>query len=537
MWQSEFLRNTPLDNRNMGQLCKKLPRHAVVILWREALATALERLSAATSDVKVLVCHLTLFSSARREFYVPWRPSDFQLANGEAANVDRVIALIDDVYDMYVRLAGPGELFNEVRQTRNYVGYVEKLTGVNLLDRGASNDEARPPLLSLEVRLKALDSLISWRRAELVQAESLAHSLDNPPLTVLGVKHSTESLRNLLSDRNGRAVYLSHKITEARRYNRDNPNEWPRFVAEVNALSRAYNRHAVVIVHPTAIDELRMTSHSGHIGLGDRWPLQEEEGDLLYVAPLGGDAPQHKELFSDLEFETEATQQSAAARFRAFEISVWHEIAARDHLLVSSSEGLLLYRPVVTTGRDSGGARSEVLHWIKQFETWPYATDPPKLVSLHTFDDIAKSLSLLTDNDRISYRSNLADELVIAGWDPTQAEDLIDGSPLTSLHLDEISGADSPLAELERACGLMLVRLFRERLSNVRLPGAREGAALIARESPRDLRSGEAVKLAVDILRGDARPTDAVTESVNLYRSAVGHDNMTEFALSLIGEP
>ncbi len=214
LWDLPAFGGVPPESRSMADVCSKLPRRAVSHYWREALRSSLQALESAENCALALACHLTLFTPHRREFFVPGRPQDFLEAGaGHTHQVARVVVLIDDIYDMYARLSGPHDVFNEQQQTRNYNDWVTKLSGQSLLEPGSGT----PELLRFEVRRRSLESLAAWRRAELVQAEALANALGGVPLTVLGVKHHLWVLDDLVFRPESHVAYLSHKITEARR--------------------------------------------------------------------------------------------------------------------------------------------------------------------------------------------------------------------------------------------------------------------------------------------------------------------------------
>lgn len=514
----------------MADVCSKLPRRAVSKSWREALKHSLQVLEGANGCARALACHLTLFSPNRREFFVPGRPQDFlDSDHGPKHEISRVVVLIDDIYDMYARLSGPHEVFNEWQQTQNYNDWVTKLSGHSLLDE----EGGKPELLKFEVRRRSLESLAAWRRAELVQAEALANALGSGPLTVLGVKHHLSALEALVLEPGARAIYLSHKITEARRFNKTNPGTWPPFVQEVNSLSVPFQESGMILLHPTAIDELRTASSEQRVGLTDRWPLQNDTEPLIYVKPGAADAPEYSKLLGEYDFDREKTRGEATAIFRGFELGVFHDIASRDHLLVSSSEGLVLYRPVVVNGKDSGGARAEVQHWLQR---WIHESEasPPRLVAMHTFQDMTLRLEQLVPAERLELSLRVREALQDQGFDRETAGALVEGSRPPSQHLIEIYGGENIPQELENAAGVALMHCFLGWLCNVFLSDGRTGAALVAAENAEDLRSPEMVDLVARLLKGSAGPVETTIAHVVSYAQAAGHASLIDLARDLI---
>jgi hypothetical protein len=520
--------------RSMAEVCGKLPRRAVSVYWREALSNSLSTLAAANQQQRsepypslALACHLTLFTPHRREFFVPWTPQDFRTGtDGQVYDVARVIVLIDDIYDMYARLSGKGDVFNETQQSLNYSDWVKKLSGLSLPSE----------LLKLEVRRRTLETLAAWRRAELVQAEALAAALGNVPLTILGVKHHVSVLERLVQNPEGRVVYLSHKITEARRYNRAHPGQWPTFVTEINALSAPMLEAGVVLLHPTAIDELRMTSSDHQVGLTDRWPLQDDSERLIYSKPGCYDPPGYKDLLGQYKFDGEGSVPEAEAVFRGFELSVFHEIATRDHLLVSSTEGLVLYRPVAENGKDSSGARAEVQHWSQRWAHEP-PQSAPRLVALHTFEDIDLRLRELSSAQSLELQLRMLEALDKQGIEREAATALLAGDLPVSQHLVEIHGAEQSRGEMENAAGVALIQCFLNWLCNVRWSDGRLGATLVAAESAEALRSPEMIRLVAQLLDGAEDAMSTTATHIVAYSRSRNHKTLQDFAQSLMRRP
>jgi len=535
VWSQGVFSGVGADRRNMAELCSQLPRRALSVHWGKALSSCLGEIQNCPDSRGVLACHLTLFSPRRQEFYVPWRPADFRAASGHtdgALSVSRVVVLIDDIYDMYSRLSGAGEIFNEEQQARNYSDFYQKLSGVSL----SSAETGTPYLLRLEVRRRSLEALASWRRAELVHAEALAQALGGIPLTVLAVKHRLSALQAIVESPRRKVVYVSHKISDARRYNRKNPGEWPLLVQEINELSPAFMNGDVVLAHPTAIDELRTRSGPGAIGLTDRWPLQEPSvDDLIYTLPSSAeDPPGYESLFDGLRFEGEGSSEEATAVFRGLELGIFQDIAFRDHLLVAASEGIVLYRPLALDGEDSGGARAEVRHWQDRWIHEPPVLRP-RLVALHAFQDMAMRLEKLTGAERAVLRLHMQQFLEDRGWDRVYAEQILFSGPMSSLQLEQLSGAENPGRDLEFAAGASLFQCFLSWMCNVSKKEARDGAALIAAKDEASLGSATVVAEACRFLNGQEDAASLTSRNLVAFAENLGFDSLTGLAQSLLG--
>ena len=292
------------------------------------------------------------------------------------------------------------------------------------------------------------------------------------------------------------------------------------------------------MLHPTAIDELRTASAERRIGLTDRWPLQENDTErLIYFPPDNAvDAPEYAELLGGHDFEAEGTREQAVAIFRGFELGVFHDIATRDHLLVSSTDGLVLYRPVVVNGEDSSGARAEVAHWLQRWVSEP-PESAPRLVAMHTFQDVDLRLERLHRDERMELLGRMKECLQAQGFDRDQARSLVEGRTPTSTHLQQLyKSAEELEQELEYAAGVALVHCFLNWLCNVRPSEGRTGAAFVTAESAEQLRSPEKVEVVTRLLSGEEDSISTTATYLAEYAQAKSHNTLTAFAQSLISE-
>ncbi len=271
-------------------------------------------------------------------------------------------------------------------------------------------------------------------------------------------------------------------------------------------------------------------SSEQRIGLTDRWPLLPNDVDsLVYCPPENSGAPDYAELLDEHNFKMQGARDEAAALFRAFEFGVYNDIAFRDHLLVSSTNGLILYRPVVTTGKHSSGARAEVDHWLDRWVSEP-ARSKPRLVAMHTFEDIDQRLSCLQRVERsmLFYIMGMDLERKL---DREAAWALIRGQRPRSTQLQVITEETDDY--LNKAAGIALIQCFLKWLCNVPQEG-RKGATLVAANSEEELRSPDMVKLVARLLRDEADPMSTTSKNLVKYAEARGHETLTSLAQSLI---
>lgn len=167
--------------------------------------------------------------------------------------ITHVVVLIDDIFDMYLRLAFPGRLFNWAEWVRDHLADAwSEQEG-----KGDPNfDEPDRSTLRLEARINVLQNLLSWRRSEVLLAEALATQL-RARFLVFGVKQEARILARWLQDGGGGpsdaasrvvSTYLSHPVSGPRRHQRDT-GLWPDVVYEFNELPDRLLEHGVSLDH------------------------------------------------------------------------------------------------------------------------------------------------------------------------------------------------------------------------------------------------------------------------------------------------
>ena len=406
-----------------------LPRGSVLDAW-DATCKRILRMPVGSASLRVVFLHLTWYHADTSEFFSPINARLFlgedsaRAGDGPACDVRQVILLIDDVYDMFLRLQKDGDLYEKENIDRD-ADLLKKLRKFLPMDkpyRLSEGDQERiyEKRLRLESTEMALMQLIHWRRAEMMHAENLARTL-GAEFTLLGTKHSWESFWYVVERPATPKTYLSHRISEVRRKNKAVNalpgvlGDWEDVADEVNDLHQEFLKHRQLLINPTAIDELRFDdlepwrpeppdegeSDRGDEGESDRdpvpllsrgqspllarrWPLPKNT-PMLWSQP-GGDAPatapqevlspddasvQHTELLKG-GLDLHDPVSSAVARSLARQI--YFDIAARDHMIVEHTPGLCVYRPFFSTGHSeegkgadwSSGVEREIDHWRKK---------------------------------------------------------------------------------------------------------------------------------------------------------------------------
>jgi len=161
------------DWPGMEDITWYLPRDKVISLWSDALLDALNELQNSNDDLKLLSCHLTLYCGRRDEFYSPLNVNSFVKKLGMTIpQPSNLLLLIDDIYDMYLRLSDKNQLFDTQDRIDRYL----ERTWNEVEDKEGSQN-FQPNLrasLIFEWKLCVLNNLLSWRHSEILMAENLA---------------------------------------------------------------------------------------------------------------------------------------------------------------------------------------------------------------------------------------------------------------------------------------------------------------------------------------------------------------------------
>lgn len=425
------------------ELVVRLPRDELHREWDRLCESLMQDFAKRTADLRVLSLHLTWYNSNTTEFY---SPVNVKLLENKDCKVDRVIILIDDIYDMYCRLRGPNDLYGD-NVIRNKAYLIAGLRGIDLYQPPESWTKEEVKQSKDRFRIEALElalgHLMSWRRSEMAYAENLARTL-GADFTVLGTKHSLSSIGHLTRSLSMPKIYLSHRISDVRRMNKaesslpDDPGEWSAIVGEVNRLHWDFADAGQLLINPTAIDELRFAgpapdkpdaseegtaeeqkpdqtpneprAYSGSEAtlLAKRWTVPEPRSELMWVGEAKDSTGQPSELDPEhtklLVGPLPPNDPVALSIARALEDRIFEEVSFRDHIIVENTPHLCVYRPFShdrTAQPDaavdwSGGVEPEIDHWRTKYG---FAQMPSAKVALvHTRHEIMARIRWLRDN-------------------------------------------------------------------------------------------------------------------------------------------
>lgn len=359
---------------NVGDVTRYLPRTQVIEFWKHALRQSIASLNyraaeaikgSSEGSVNLLTCHLDLYGGRRRELY---SPLDIRALAENGHVVTHVLLLIDDIYDMYFRLARPAFLYDEAAGIAQYVHDKKREADQSDAHPGKAGDDFKAlAIWPLEWKANVLAALLTWRRAEMLMAEAVAHQLGSH-YGVFGVKHSTSAVAHWLVDKARVPVYVSHPISRPRREQR-RTGAWPRdgVVEQCNDLQMGLDQHSITCVIPTAIDELRLTwREKGQLlpRLDKRWPVSgnSDFSDTLYLLP-GESPPDPEYTYLLLPKGDQRDDFDWSPWLQSLENQIKTEVAFRDHHLVAANSGLLVFRPFYGDGMTPQGVAAEVDHW------------------------------------------------------------------------------------------------------------------------------------------------------------------------------
>lgn len=390
----------------MYDLTWNLSRSQIIDLWNVAARDALHQLNQSSKKVKILSCHLTYYGGRRGEFYSPINAS--LLAN-QHLKPSHILLFIDDVYDMYLRLTDRNGLFNPADRMPMLQGRIREDEGLDI--KTLPPDELA--CLCFEWQTGILTHLLAWRHLEIIIAETLAVQLKSNFL-VWGIKQLTSATISWLKNNEPKSIYLSHPISRPRRIFRKTKN-WHEVVNQFNTLQDRLLDHGLICVMPSAIDEYRIEKKQGRRALPNRrpnlearWPLPSTFDSILYTLPRETKNINHESLlnlkrwdfdagrFFDLENIPESLYEKSDIFLRSFERQIELQISSRDHLFVSWTKGILIFRPLFKEGVWSSGVKAETSHW----ELIARSEKDKRAAFLHLDEDVKVMLKYHAADDK-----------------------------------------------------------------------------------------------------------------------------------------
>lgn len=264
----------------------------------------------------------------------------------KTSRVRAVVCLCDDVY----------ETLTEAR----YLGLYK-----NIEDPADPNERR-------ERYVDAIDTVLLWRRLDLISAEGFARALGVPHYLV-AVRHAASNIANLLraitEAKRPRSLYLSHHIREIC----NSGAEWKRDARLINVVAETTSPFGVTVFEPTTIDEFIVT-YDGQARV--RWPRNYDDG-CAYT---------FNESLEDCLSPLGLTQDGLRADLGRTMRQIDRDVTWRDLRLVYQSAGFLMWRPF-WRGKVSTGA-------MRELQVFAQRDDEGQAILVHQVGDVT---SWLTD--------------------------------------------------------------------------------------------------------------------------------------------
>lgn len=441
------------DSPSILDITWNLSRFTIAQLWQNAARQCISDIAASPAKTKIVCCNLIYYGGRREEYYSIINPQVFSINNGQI-KPSLVCVLIDDVYDMYIRLTGEHDIYALKPYIVKYFRRLEIEEAISV--RGMAPQEAS--IYFLESQLSIMTRLLNWRNQEIVMAENLAFQFQAKFMT-WGVKQLTEVIFSWTTQVDSKTTYLSHPISRPRKKRRVEGN-WPDVVSQFNSLQKTFFERGLLCVMPTAIDELRISrvENKRQLLLEERWPLPDGNGNnVLYKLPEGTTDIHHTQLIASRYWDfnkqeavltgNNDTDDKSSTLLRLFERDIEQQTSSRDHLLVSHTDGLLVFRPFIWEGSFSSGVEAEIRHWVYLAKT----DDTKKAVFIHFEEDIGVWFSthqysfnnevnswaefLLADN----YHMSVVKAREVREWITRNKDGILDGGLLPTEDMQRIS--------------------------------------------------------------------------------------------------
>jgi hypothetical protein len=304
------------------------PKRYLQRLWREVLSAQIDQLDEGVQYL-FLSMHAAFYSNQSREFFSPVQADYLAAELGRKGFcIERVVTLLDDIFDVFRHLVRPGQLFA-------------------FSERATSQQKAVEAILNLHL---ALD----WRSIEIFHAGEIARALKlKKEHVLLAVKHPLAVAFDIALARKP-MMYIAHPIKDVRQ---------TEIEGEIEDLANSVRRADFAVpVCPTSIDELvveRAMVDEREVfrpRLGPRWRFGRPE-ELLFVPPEDADL---NPLDPDGVFSDGEDPLLAGLLYSLLQ-AIGDQVNARDRALVEQSSGIMAWRPFFN-GDMSSGVAQEIMH-------------------------------------------------------------------------------------------------------------------------------------------------------------------------------
>lgn len=330
--------NIPKSNQVWKDEILTLPYVILEGYWKETFNLVYKKIQTIKNEYIFLVLHSCYYHNKTHGYL-----SLINLEEIKKLEIKIVVTFIDDIYEVHHRLTKLGGLFH---------------------------DDKLPSKTSLILRHIML---LDWRSKETMLTRFISKQFSDCKHYVFAIKHSFETLSNLIYD-NMPSAYVSHPITEVRRLEkRHEIEEADKIKKEITQISNFLSSEFVPFL-PTTIDEYRIDFESKKIiekgkpaeskkyfpVLRKRWEEDwyKRPSNLLYINSGFTDL---NELWGNKRSKT--FDEPINQLLTALADIISDQVSVRDYALIEQSEVLVIYRPLFN-GNASGGVLEEFHYFL-----------------------------------------------------------------------------------------------------------------------------------------------------------------------------
>lgn len=318
----------------------QLPQALQYEYWEKAFNEIMKEIN--FSKQNILTFHAAYYHQAKREHF---SPVDVKSIMKSLSNkVKMIIVLIDDIYDVYLRLLKKDRMFEHVLSDKNIT-----------------------PLEAIYISIFYIITLLHWREIEISVSRILAELLE-VNMFIVSTKHQSSMLKRLfeksLNELN--IYYISHPISEVRRISQTVLGS---FVGELrllcNEVIKASNN---VLFYPTSVDEkiIKKIRHKKqdyyYPELAQRWEFPCDRHELL--CPALDDSVASINPLNPRGYSVRKKDYEPISRCLELLDNFIHQrqIISRDYSLVEQCRsGVIAIRPFYE-GERSDGMMGEIEH-------------------------------------------------------------------------------------------------------------------------------------------------------------------------------
>ncbi|MEP0824902.1 MAG: hypothetical protein HRF40_05400 [Nitrososphaera sp.] len=378
-----------LDDKvsNIFDAINSFSRSILQEYWRETIKDIIGRIEAYEHEEEAnnhyfILTNALYYKSTTTEFF---SVVDAKFVNNSLSDkltpIAQTVLFIDDIYDTFLELEGPKDLFGYTafrQYKQNYKKFVE-----------LSDDKKDIAKLYISWAQYCLNLILSWRASEIILSQKISDELGSR-FVLWSLKQDLDTLLEWLEKPNDKIFYISHAISEPRKeLEEDKPP--PSVITVINKVQIELRKLHIYSIMPTGIDELRLErTGNGYTGkLSMRWPVPEAVHETLskndLIRNLSSDILLPNTM--DLKLDKKGLDSNSIAEiqdyvngsFRVLESSILEQVGNRDHWLVWLTDAILVIGPYsAKKGKVHSGMEREI-QYIKEVNR---TTSPKRKISV-----------------------------------------------------------------------------------------------------------------------------------------------------------